>query len=77
MEIAPIVVHYNFRRCLRICRDVEPRRIRVWGTLHRQSFAGFCGVILFAFDVRKKLQRKDFSGFVLPATLSLRVNRSP
>jgi hypothetical protein len=26
---------------------------------------------------RKKLQRKDFSGYKLPATLCLRVNRSP
>jgi hypothetical protein len=76
METAPIVVHYNFRRCLRTCRDVSRGGLEL-GALHRQSFAGFCGVILFAFDVRKKLQRKDFSGFSLPATLCLRVNRSP
>jgi hypothetical protein len=40
-------------------------------------FAGYCGLILFAFDESQKLQRKDFSGYRLPATLSLRINRSP
>ena len=42
-----------------------------------QFLASYCGLILFAFDERKKLQRKDFSGYSLPATLCLRVNRSP
>ena len=43
----------------------------------KQSLAGYCGLILFAFDESQKLQRKDFSGYSLPATLCLRVNRSP
>jgi hypothetical protein len=70
--IAPIVVHYNFRPYLRICRDVQPRQISAgvlvgtgqrWSsTTHKQSLADYCGLILFAFDESQKLQRKDFSG---------------
>jgi hypothetical protein len=43
----------------------------------RRPIAGFCYVILFAFDEPQKLQKKDFSGYMSPATLCLRLNRSP
>ena len=85
MKSAPIPVHNNFRPCLRICRDIETERIKGGapgnmlgkGLLKERLMAGYCGVILFAFDESQKLQRKDFSGYRLPATLCLRVNRSP
>jgi hypothetical protein len=68
MESAPILVHYSFRPWLLICRDVECQRIRSGsagqGTaqkkerLNKQWPAGYCGVILCAFDESQKITKK-------------------
>jgi hypothetical protein len=43
----------------------------------QEAIASHRGLIYLLLMSHKKLQRKDFSGNRLPATLCLRVNRSP
>jgi hypothetical protein len=60
METAPIVVHYNFRRCLRICRDVEPRRIRVGVRCIGNRSPAFAGSFYLLLMCAKNYKEKTF-----------------